>query len=84
MQPSVMPSDEELWKSLFHEPGMWHDKRPTQNKRPDFVHRKHHFPLWLNDWTPDWVTEGVEIADAKYASFWAKVCTAYISAQKAV
>ena len=75
MQPMVMLSDEELWWDLLNKPDMWYDKRPTVNQRPDFVHKQHHFSLWLDSkWTPDWAAKGVEDADDSVRAAWAKVC----------
>lgn len=73
MQPSVMLPDEDLWKDLFRDPDMWYDKRPTENNRPSFVHKMHHFPLWLNQWTPEWAVAGIKDADASREA-WVKVC----------
>ena len=73
MQPSVMPSQDELWQSLFKDYTLWYDKRPTVNGRPDFVHKQHHFSLWLNKWTPKWALEGVTEADELIAVPWEKV-----------
>ncbi len=73
LQPARMPPQEELWKSLFSEPGMWYDKRPTVNNRPDFVHKQHHFSLWLNG-APDWVVKGIADADSAVEVLWEKVC----------
>lgn len=72
LQPAVMPPQEELWKSLFSEPGMWYDKRPTVNNRPNFVHKQHHFSLWLNG-APEWVVKGVADADSAVEVLWEKV-----------
>ena len=69
-----MLPDKDMWWSLFNDPDMWYDKRPTVNNRPDFVHKQHHFSLWLNEWTPAWAAEGVKIADANVQATWAKVC----------
>ncbi|DBA87227.1 TPA: hypothetical protein ACH3X1_004293 [Trebouxia sp. C0004] len=68
---TVMPPQEELWKSLFSEPGMWYDKRPTMNNRPNFVHKQHHFSLWLNG-APEWVVEGIAEADDLLEEKWEK------------
>ena len=73
MQPTVRPSDEQLWRHLIHEREMWYDKRPTINNAPAFVHKKDHIGLWLNDWTPAWAKDSVKRLDAELAAPWAKV-----------
>ena len=72
LQPAVMLPQEELWKSLFSEPGMWYDKRPTMNNRPNFVHKQHHFSLWLEG-APEWVVKGIADADSAVEVLWEKV-----------
>ncbi len=67
-----MPHQEELWKSLFSEPGMWYDKRPTVNNRPNFVHKQHHFSLWLSS-APEWAVKGIADADSAVQVLWEKV-----------
>lgn len=70
-KPAVMLPQEELWKSLFSEPGMWYDKRPTVNNRPNFVHKQHHFSLWLEG-APEWVVKGIADADSAVEVLWEK------------
>lgn len=72
MQPTLMLPTEELWKNVFSDPDMWYDKRPTENNSPAFVHKVHHFALWLNQWTPEWARAGVQNADASREA-WKKV-----------
>lgn len=62
-----------LWKSLFEEPAMWFDKRPTKNNRPAFVHSQHHYPLWLGQRTPREAIEEVQRLDDLNEGQWAKV-----------
>ena len=73
MQPSIMLPEDLLWKSLFEEPAIWFDKRPTQNNRPAFVHSQHHYPLWLGHRTPREATEEVQRRDDLNEGRWAKV-----------
>lgn len=71
-QPSMMLPEAYLWKSLFEEPTMWYDKRPTKNNRPAFVHRHHHYPLWLGDRTPVEAIEHVQRIDDLNEARWVK------------
>ncbi|KAL3158216.1 hypothetical protein ABBQ38_010470 [Trebouxia sp. C0009 RCD-2024] len=71
-QPSVMLPEAYLWKSLFEEPTLWFDKRPTKNNRPAFVHRHHHYPLWLGDRTPVEAIEHVQRIDDLNEGRWVK------------
>ena len=73
LQPSVMLPEACLWKSLFEEPELWFDKRPTKNNRPAFVHRHHHYPLWLGDRTPAEAIEHVQRIDDLNEGRWVKV-----------
>jgi len=79
LQPVVLPPQEELWKSLFSEPDMWYDKRPAVNNRPNFVHKQHHFSLWLNV-APEWVAKGIADADSAVKALWEKVCQCFFCA----
>lgn len=72
LQPAVMLPQEELWKSLFSEPSKWYDKRPTVSNRPNFVHKQHHFSLWLSS-APEWVAKGIADADSAVKVLWEKV-----------
>lgn len=73
VQPSIMLPEAVLWKSLFEEPAMWFDKRPTMNNRPAFVHSQHHYPLWLGHRTPREAIEEVQRLDDLNEGRWAKV-----------
>lgn len=73
VQPSVMLPEAFLWKSLFDEPTLWFDKRPTKNNRPAFVHRHHHYPLWLGDRTPAEALAHVKRIDDLNEGRWVKV-----------
>ncbi|KAL0051821.1 hypothetical protein WJX82_002688 [Trebouxia sp. C0006] len=70
-KPAVMLPQEELWKSLFSEPSKWYDKRPTVSNRPNFVHKQHHFSLWLSS-APEWVAKGIADADSAVKVLWEK------------
>lgn len=58
-------NDEHLWKALFANPDEWWDKRRNKKnpKQPDFKHKDTDKALWLNSYTPDWVTKQLESFD---------------------
>ncbi len=43
---------------------------------PSFVHKQHHFSLWLNE-APRWVAKGIAKADSAVEVLWEKVCLLY-------
>ncbi|CAA7048070.1 unnamed protein product [Microthlaspi erraticum] len=58
-------NDEHLWKALFANPDEWWDKRRSKKspKQPDFTHKDTDEALWLNSYTPEWVTKELESFD---------------------